>query len=189
MLRKIIKIDQQRCNGCGLCVNACHEGAIVLENGVAKLSREDYCDGLGDCLPACPVNAISFEYRDALAYNEQAVLNAKAKTNISLSTIARAINPTSSNKVKIPFKQWPLQIKLVNSNAAFFDQCDLLIAADCCAYAYANFNHEVMKDKVTLIGCPKLDQVDYSNKILAILNQHTIRSLTIALMDIPCCMV
>ncbi len=170
MLRKIIRINQSLCNGCGLCANACHEGAIGMVDGKATLLREDYCDGLGDCLPACPTGAISFEMREAPAYNEAAVLAAKA-----------AKETTSY------LQNFPVQIKLVPPNAPWFDGADLLIAADCCAYAYANFHQELMAGKVTLIGCPKLDMVDYSQKLAAIIENNRIRSITVARMQVPCC--
>ena len=167
MIRKIIKIDEEKCNGCGLCAKACHEGAIGMVAGKAKLLRENYCDGLGDCLPACPVNAISFEEREAPAYDAAAV--------------AAAQNHTSC------LRQWPVQIKLVPPNAPWFDGADLLIAADCTAYAYGNFHKDFMKDRVTVIGCPKLDMVDYSEKLTAILANNNIRSVTVVRMEVPCC--
>ncbi len=170
MLRKIIRINEALCNGCGLCANACHEGAIGMVDGKATLLREDYCDGLGDCLPACPTGAISFEMREAPAYNEAAVLAAKAAKNA----------PSC-------LQNFPVQIKLVPPNAPWFDGADLLIAADCCAYAYANFHKEIMENKITLIGCPKLDMVDYSQKLAAIIENNHIRSITVARMQVPCC--
>ena len=170
MLRKIIRIEDDKCNGCGLCANACHEGAIGMVDGKAKLLREDYCDGLGDCLPACPTGAISFEMREAPAYNEAAVLAAKA-----------------AKETASCLQNFPVQIKLVPPNAPWFDDADLLIAADCCAYAYANFHRELMANKVTLIGCPKLDMVDYSQKLQAIIENNCIRSITVARMQVPCC--
>ena len=166
MLRKIIKIDEEKCNGCGACATACHEGAIEMINGKAKLTREDYCDGLGDCLPACPVDAISFEEREAPAYNEAAVLAAKQKS---------------------PLSQWPVQIKLVAVNAPFFEQADLLIAADCTAYSYGNFHHDFMRNRVTMIGCPKLDAVDYAEKLTQIFQHNHICSVTVTRMTVPCC--
>ena len=166
MLRKIIKIDEEKCNGCGACATACHEGAIEMINGKAKLTREDYCDGLGDCLPACPVDAISFEEREAPAYNEAAVLASKQKSTLS---------------------QWPVQIKLVAVNAPFFEQADLLIAADCTAFAYANFHNEFIRNHITLVGCPKLDAVDYAEKLTEILANNNIKSITVTRMQVPCC--
>ena len=178
MIRKIIKIDGDKCNGCILCATACHEGAIGIVDGKAKLLREDYCDGLGDCLPACPVNAITFEMREAPAYNEAAVLKAKEAAN-KQSTVF--FKPASA------LANWPVQIKLAPINAPYFNGADLLIAADCTAYAYANFHADFIKDHVTLIGCPKLDSVDYSTKLNAILQNNDIRSITVVRMEVPCC--
>ena len=166
MLRKIIKIDEEKCNGCGACATACHEGAIDMINGKAKLTREDYCDGLGDCLPACPVDAISFEEREAPAYNEAAVLASKQKSTLS---------------------QWPVQIKLVAVNAPFFDEADVLLAADCTAFAYANFHNEFIRNRITLVGCPKLDAVDYAEKLTEIFANNNIKSITVTRMQVPCC--
>lgn len=174
MIRKIIKINQELCNGCGLCVDACHESAIGLVDGKATLLRDDYCDGLGNCLPACPVNAITFEEREALAFNEEEV-----KRNIAASA---ALQPATTQ-----LQQWPVQIKLVPVNAPYFQGANLLIAADCTAYAYGNFHNEFMKDKVTIIGCPKLDSVDYADKLTEILKQNDIKSITVARMIVPCC--
>ena len=199
MKRKIIKIDEEKCTGCGLCVNACHEGAIELINGKAKLTREDYCDGLGDCLPSCPVEAITFEEREAPAYNEQAVLEAKAKKAEAPlpcscpGTKSRAINrdnavcDISSPAVQSKLSQWPVQIKLVPVNAPYFDGANLLVAADCTAYAYGNFHNEFIKNHITLIGCPKLDDIDYSEKLQAIISQNNIKSVTVVRMEVPCC--
>ncbi len=175
MIRKIITIDEEKCNGCGLCAAACHEGAIGIVGGKAKLLREDYCDGLGDCLPACPTNAISFEMREAPAYNEEAVKQAKKKS-VPLA-------PTAENCLD----NWPVQIKLAPVQAPYFDGSDLLIAADCCAYAYANIHTDFIAGRVTLIGCPKLDAVDYSQKLSAILAENDIRSITVLRMIVPCC--
>ena len=162
MIRKIIKINEEKCNGCGACALACHEGAIEMIGGKAKLTRENYCDGLGDCLPACPMDAISFEEREAPAYDEAAVL--------------------ASKRV-----QWPVQIKLVPVKASFFDGANLLIAADCTAYAYSQFHQQFMKNRITLIGCPKLDQTDYAEKLTAIIKENDIRSITVPRMEVPCC--
>lgn len=163
MKRRVISIEKEKCTGCGLCVHACHEGAIGLQNGKAVLLRDDYCDGLGDCLPHCPTDAISFVEREAAPYDEQAVKNRSQLT------------------------AWPVQIKLASPNAPYFHGCDLLIAADCTAYAYSNFHAEFMKNHVTLIGCPKLDSMDYSEKFAAILRYHDIHSITITRMEVPCC--
>ena len=168
MIRKIIHIDEEKCNGCGLCARACHENAIGMVDGKARLLREDYCDGLGDCLPACPANAITFTIKDAPAYNEAAVLENKKKLQQKLS-------------------QWPVQIKLVPTKAPYFDGADLLVAADCTAYAYAAFHQKFIKGKITLIGCPKLDATDYSQKLEQILRENNIRSVTIVRMEVPCC--
>lgn len=175
MLRKIIKIDSDKCNGCGACATACHEGAIEMINGIATLTREDYCDGLGDCLPACPTGAISFEKREAPAYNEEAVLKAKMQKS------------TASTDISSQLLQWPVQIKLIPANAQYFDGANLLIAADCTAYAYGNFHNRFMKNHITLIGCPKLDQGDYTEKLSQIISNNNIKSLTIVRMEVPCC--
>lgn len=196
MIRKIIKINEEKCNGCGACAAACHEGAIEMINGKAKLTREDYCDGLGDCLPACPADAISFEEREAPAYNEAAVLASKQnKAPLPCGcpgTASKAIKrdvcaaPTSVPSVS-QLSQWPVQIKLVPVNAPYFDGAKLLVAADCTAYAYANFHSEFIRNHITLIGCPKLDDVDYSEKLTAILENNDIKSVTVVRMEVPCC--
>ena len=164
MVRRIIEIDQEKCNGCGLCAKACHEGAIGMVDGKAKLLRDDYCDGLGDCLPACPTGAISFVEREAAEYNEAAVSAAKSKLS-----------------------QWPVQMKLVPIKAPWFDGAKLLIAADCTAYAYGDFHREFMNGRITLVGCPKLDSVDYSIKLTEILKNNDIQSVTVVRMEVPCC--
>ena len=169
MVRKIIKIDEEKCNGCGACANACHEGAIGMVNGKAKLLREDYCDGLGDCLPACPTGAITFEQREAPAYDEAAVQAAKEKKTASR------------------LSQWPVQIKLVPVNAPYFNGAHLLVAADCTAYAYGNFHNDFIKNKTTIIGCPKLDMVDYTEKLTQIIAENDIKSVTVVRMEVPCC--
>jgi NAD-dependent dihydropyrimidine dehydrogenase PreA subunit len=174
MKRKIIKIDEEKCNGCGLCAEACHEGAIGIVDGKAKLMREDFCDGFGDCLPNCPTGAISFEVREAPEYDETAVKEAK-------NSPVSAVKPTSR------LAQWPCQIKLVPTQAPFFDGAKLLIAADCTAYAYANMHEDFMKGKVTIIGCPKLDGVDYTDKLTEIIRNNDIKSVTIVRMEVPCC--
>ena len=197
MLRKIIKIDEEKCNGCGACARACHEGAIEMINGKAKLAREDYCDGLGDCLPACPTGAITFEEREAPAYNEAAVLASKQK-NAPLpcgcpGSASKAIKreaqvcPTVNTPAESQLRQWPVQIKLVPVNAPYFDGADLLVAADCTAYAYGNFHNEFIRNRITLIGCPKLDEGDYSEKLTAIITNNNIKSVTVVRMEVPCC--
>jgi len=198
MIRKIIKIDEEKCNGCGACAAACHEGAIEMINGKAKLTREDYCDGLGDCLPACPVDAISFEEREAPAYDEAAVLKAKAQKSAPVHVgcpgiQARMLNrqPTapvvSTAAPQSQLMQWPVQIKLVPIKAPYFEDANLLIAADCTAYAYANFHNEFIRNRITLIGCPKLDEGDYAEKLTAIIANNNIKSVTIVRMEVPCC--
>ncbi len=199
MLRKIIKIDAEKCNGCGACAAACHEGAIEMINGKAVLTREDYCDGLGDCLPACPVDAISFEQREAPAYNEEAVRQAKMqKQGVKLpcgcpGTQSKAIKRPAATAVHksaatpSQLMQWPVQIKLVPVNAPYFEDANLLIAADCTAYAYGNFHNEFMRNRITLIGCPKLDVGDSTEKLTQILAGNSIKSLTILRMEVPCC--
>lgn len=204
MIRKIIKIDEDKCNGCGACAAACHEGAIEIIDGKAVLTREDYCDGLGDCLPECPTDAISFEEREAPAYDEAAVLAAKQKkmkkqgikiphagcpgTQVRQIVPPKTENTSSHTPAAISqLGQWPCQIKLAPVNAPYFNGAKLLIAADCTAYAYANIHEDFMKGKVTLIGCPKLDSVDYSEKITAIIRNNDIRSVTILRMEVPCC--
>ena len=206
MKRKIIKIDEEKCNGCGACAAACHEGAIEMVNGKAKLTREDYCDGLGDCLPACPTGAITFEEREAPAYNEAAVLAAKVSKAADVGeaktgrlpcgcpgTNAKRIRreacavPTPNVQITSQLMQWPVQIKLVPVNAPYFDGANLLIAADCTAYAYGNFHNEFIRNRVTLIGCPKLDEGDYAEKLTAIIANNNIKSVTVVRMEVPCC--
>lgn len=198
MIRKIIKINEEKCNGCGACAAACHEGAIEMINGKAKLTREDYCDGLGDCLPACPVDAITFEEREAPAYNEAAVFESKAKKQGTLpcgcpGTQSKAIQRddcscyASSTPSVSMLSQWPVQIKLVPVNAPYFNGANLLIAADCSAYAYGNFHNEFIRNHITLIGCPKLDSVDYTEKLTAIIANNDIKSVTVTRMEVPCC--
>jgi len=192
MLRKIIKIDEEKCTGCGLCAAACHEGAIGMVNNKAKLLREDFCDGLGDCLPACPEDAISFEERDAPKYNASAVLAAKKASHIHgcPGMQAKMIQrERSEGRVSAPseLSQWPVQIKLVPAAAPYFAGADLLVAADCTAFAYGNFHAEFIKGRVTIIGCPKLDGIDYAEKLESIFSKNDIRSVTVARMSVPCC--
>ena len=208
MIRKIIHIDEEKCSGCGLCASACHEGAIDIVDGKAKLVRENFCDGFGDCLPNCPTGAISFEEREAPAYDEAAVKAAQKKKAMEKrvrlvqagggcpgsrmmelhkeavpeqETVPVSVRPISR------LNQWPCQIKLLPTQAPFFDGAKLLIAADCTAYAYANMHEDFMKGKITVIGCPKLDAVDYSEKLTAIICNNDVKSLTIVRMDVPCC--
>ncbi|GAB5613501.1 4Fe-4S binding protein [Faecalimonas hominis] len=171
MIRKIIKINEEKCNGCGACASACREGAIEMVDGKAKLMREDYCDGLGDCLPACPVDAIRFEEREAPAYNEAAVMEAKRRKEHGAGQLS----------------QWPVQIKLVPVNAPYFDNANLLVAADCTAYAYGNFHNEFIKNRITLIGCPKLDEGNYTEKLTEIIANNNLKSVTVVRMEVPCC--
>ena len=196
MIRRIIEIDESKCVGCGLCAEACHEGAIGMVDGKAKLLRDDYCDGLGDCLPACPTGAITFVEREALAYDEAAVLANKAKKEQEAKPCGCAggkamqferTEECAAASVKSELRQWPVQIKLAPVNAPFFDGAKLLIAADCTAYAYANMHQEFMKGRVTLIGCPKLDMVDYSEKLTEIIRENDIKSVTVVRMEVPCC--
>ena len=196
MIRKIIQIDQDKCNGCGACAAACHEGAIVMVDGKATLMRDDFCDGLGDCLPACPMGAISFVEREAAAYDEAAVMAVKAKEEKTLpcgcpGTAAKAIHRQDNPAVCAPqqsqLRQWPVQIKLAPVNAPWFDGAKLLVAADCTAYAYANFHQDFIRGRITLVGCPKLDSVDYSEKLTEILKTNDIRSVTVVRMEVPCC--
>ena len=210
MKRNIISIDENKCNGCGLCINACHEGAIELVDGKAKLMSDEYCDGLGDCLPECPTDAIKIILRDAVDYDVQAVETKKEQNNVKTNipcgcpgtmekSIKRNANlnirqvPTKTNNreevsVSSELNQWPIQLKLVNSKAGFLNGADILIAADCSAYAYGNFHKEFIKGKVTLIGCPKLDDNDYyKQKIGEILKNNDIKSITVVRMEVPCC--
>ena len=193
MLRKIIRIDEEKCNGCGACARACHEGAIAMVNGKARLMREDYCDGLGDCLPACPTGAISFETREAAAYDEAAVKAAKASAAPSACPgsrpgfFQREARSASTAEVPSQLSQWPVQIRLAPVNAPWFSGADLLIAADCTAFAYGNFHADFIRGRITLVGCPKLDAVDYAEKLSQIFAGNDIRSITVARMEVPCC--
>lgn len=208
MKRKIVQIDEEKCNGCGLCIDACHEGALQLVDGKARLVSESYCDGLGDCLPECPADAITIEERDALPFDEEAVKQyMEAQQETAEDTLAcgcpgttvRLITPGPS-LINLPdsrtmgqsandsqLRQWPCQIKLVPVNAPYFDNADLLIAADCTAYAYPNIHNDYLKNRITLIGCPKLDDVEYADKLTQILSQHELKSITVLRMEVPCC--
>jgi Fe-S-cluster-containing hydrogenase component 2 len=202
MIRKIIKIDEEKCNGCGLCADACHEGAIDIVDGKAKLVRENFCDGFGDCLPGCPTGAITFEEREAPEYDETAVQEAKEKKKMEhthhvdgcpgsrmmqFKQQDNAETPVQTGIAVSRLGQWPCQIKLVPTQAPFFDEAKLLIAADCTAYAYANMHEDFMKGKITIIGCPKLDAVDYTEKLTAIIQDNDIKSVAIVRMEVPCC--
>ena len=203
MKRRIIEINRDKCNGCGACAKACHEGAIAMVDGKAKLMRDDYCDGLGDCLPTCPTGAITFVEREAAAYDEQAVLKNKQKKmreegislpggcpGMRMKTFRQEepsdmeVSPAVSRS---RLSQWPVQIKLVPVNAPYFDGAKLLIAADCTAYAYAAFHERFIKGHITLVGCPKLDSVDYSEKLTEIIRNNNIKSVTVVRMEVPCC--
>lgn len=203
MKRKIVSIDEAKCNGCGLCVNACHEGALQLINGKAKLVSESYCDGLGDCLPECPTGAITIEDREAAAYDEEAVAKhiedkktavpptlacgcpgSQTRSIIKEQAVEAQTRPVT---IQSELRQWPCQIKLVPTGAPYFDNAHLLVAADCTAYAYAGIHRDFMRNKITLIGCPKLDDIDYTEKLTAILQRHEIKSVTVLRMEVPCC--
>ena len=206
MIRKIIRIDKEKCNGCGACADACHEGAIDIINGKAELVREHFCDGLGDCLPECPTGAISFEEREAPEYDEKAVKEAQKKILAKNQTMAAHVGCPGSKSMQIQrqeisetkklssaadqvskLQNWPVQIQLAPVSAPYFNDAKLLIAADCTAYAYASFHQDFIRNKITLIGCPKLDQVDYSEKLTAIIQNNNIQSVTIVRMEVPCC--
>ena len=215
MIRKIVKIDEEKCTGCGLCASACHENAIVMENGKAHLLRDDFCDGFGDCLPACPAGAITIEERESAEYNPAAVemrkqILAQQASSTSMAhphaggcpgsamhTFNRTQNPSQTTKsenetaektaVRSELMQWPVQIKLLPVQAPFYENANLLIAADCTAYAYAAFHRDFIKNHITLVGCPKLDEGDYTEKLTAIISQNNIKSLTIVRMEVPCC--
>ena len=206
MIRKIIRIDKEKCNGCGACADACHEGAIDIIHGKAELVREHFCDGLGDCLPECPTGAISFEEREAPEYDEKAVKEAQKKILAKNQTMAAHVGCPGSKSIQIQRKEtsetkklssnadqvsslqnWPVQIKLAPVSAPYFNDAKLLIAADCTAYAYASFHQDFIRNKITLIGCPKLDQIDYSEKLTAIIQNNNIQSVTIVRMEVPCC--
>lgn len=204
MIRKVIQIDENKCNGCGICANACHEGAIGIVDGKAKLMRDDYCDGMGDCLPTCPTGAITFVEREAAAYDEAAVLENKKRKEMAEKVKAQG-GGCPGSRIRMmkhedtrpeqlltaapvsQLRNWPVQIKLAPINAPYFEGAKLLIAADCTAYAYAGFHQEFIRGKVTLVGCPKLDSVDYSEKLTEILRSNNIQSVTIVRMEVPCC--
>ena len=210
MVRQIIQIDEEKCNGCGICADACHEGAIAIVDGKAKLMREDFCDGFGDCLPGCPTGAITFIEKDAPAYDEEAVMENKKKKEAQKAQAekpvfsgcpgsrmasfdrepaadAPAYGAAAFMRPESQLRQWPCQIKLVPVNAPYFNGAKLLIAADCTAYAYANIHQEFMRGRITVIGCPKLDSIDYSKKLTAIISNNDIREVTILRMEVPCC--
>ena len=196
MIRRIIQIDKEKCNGCGACAAACHEGAIGMVEGKAKLLRDDYCDGLGDCLPACPTGAITFVEREAAAYDEAAVkANQQKKESLpcgcpgtNVKQIQRNdLADTKTHEISSRLSQWPVQIRLAPINAPYFDSANLLIAADCTAYAYGNFHERFIKNHITLIGCPKLDNTDYSEKLTEIIRFNDIKSVTVVRMEVPCC--
>ncbi len=201
MLRKIVEINEEKCTGCGLCIEACHEGALQLIDGKARLVSDSYCDGLGDCLPKCPADAISIIEREAAAFDEEAVKKHMENRNSppetlacgcpgsSVTVIKKSAGCSCRTEVEVPSQlgQWPCQIKLVPVNAPFLDNCDLLIAADCCAYAYGNFHQDFIRNRVTLIGCPKLDNVDYAEKLTEMFRLHDVKSITVARMTVPCC--
>ncbi|MCI1958370.1 MAG: 4Fe-4S binding protein [Clostridia bacterium] len=195
MKRKIINIDEDKCNGCGACSAACHEGAIAMIDGKAKLMRDDYCDGLGDCLPQCPTGAITFVEREAKAYDAEAVKENKKQPK----TLACGCPGTQSKKIEhsntvyaaedvsSKLNQWPVQIKLVPVKAPYFENANLLVAADCTAYAYGNFHNKFIINKITVIGCPKLDSIDYSDKLTQIISNNNIKSVTVVRIEVPCC--
>ena len=206
MKRRIIEIDRDKCNGCGACADACHEGAIAMVDGKAQLMRDDYCDGLGDCLPTCPTGAIAFVEREAVAYDEKAAMENKQKRmrekmkkeGMTLpcgcpGTQSRRIERAEHTETELSREsvsrllQWPVQIKLVPVNAPYFDGAKLLIAADCTAYAYAAFHERFIKGHITLVGCPKLDGADYSEKLTEIIRNNDIKSVTVVRMEVPCC--
>lgn len=199
MLRQIIKIDKEKCNGCELCVKACHEGAIGMVDGKATLLRDDYCDGLGNCLPVCPTGAITFEQREAAAFDEEAVKANQEKScppdlpcgcpGTHSKTIKHTNAPVTQTQehIESQLSQWPVQIKLVPINAPYFDGANLLVAADCAAYAYGDFHNKFIKNRVTIIGCPKLDEGDYTEKLTAIIKNNNIKSVTVVRMEVPCC--
>jgi len=182
MIRQIIKIEEDKCNGCGLCVNACHEGALGIVDGKARLLKENYCDGLGNCLPECPMNAISFEMREAPGYDEQAVLEAKRKKQQELENLAM-----QAGEVPSFLDNWPIQVHLVSPSSPSFYQCDLLVAADCAPFAYGNFHKDFIKGRTVVIGCPKQDGDEFAQKLIEIVENNDIKSITVVRMFVPCC--
>lgn len=196
MIRKIVQINEEACNGCGACADACHEGAITMVNGKAKLIRDDYCDGLGNCLPACPADAITIIEREADPFDEEAV-----KKNVAVPDLPCGCPGTHEKKIthvesscdayntaaSSELSQWPVQIKLINSRSGCFNNAHLLVSADCCAYAYGSFHRDFIKNKVTIVGCPKLDMVDYTEKLTDIIANNNIKSVTVTRMEVPCC--
>lgn len=186
MIRKIVQIDEEKCTGCGLCAHACHESAIAMVDGKAKLIRDDYCDGFGDCLPVCPADAISFVEREALPYDEEAVKENQRKAKAESGKNAAEAAETNAAALS-QLRQWPVQIKLVQERASMFAGADLLVAADCTAYAYGNFHQDFIRNHVVLVGCTKLDDIDYSEKLARIFMRNDIKSITVARMEVPCC--
>ncbi len=190
MTRKIITIDAKNCNGCGICAQACHEGAIVIQEGKAVLLRDDYCDGLGDCLPTCPTGAITFEEREALPFDKEAVEAHMAEMKAKKQVSHKKTEKSDKNNTDCSYSalnHWPVQLQLVSEDAEFLDNASLLIAADCCAYAMGRFHDTFMDEKVTLIGCPKLDATEYTQKLNRLLQKHPIHSIEVARMEVPCC--
>lgn len=186
MIRKIVQIDEEKCTGCGLCAHACHESAIAMVDGKAKLIRDDYCDGFGDCLPVCPADAISFVEREALPYDEEAVKENQRKAKAESGKNAAEAAETNA-AAPSQLRQWPVQIKLVQERASMFAGADLLVAADCTAYAYGNFHQDFIRNHVVLVGCTKLDDIDYSEKLARIFMRNDIKGITVARMEVPCC--
>jgi len=184
MIRQMIKIDKEKCNGCGICIISCHEGALTIVNGKANVVRDDYCDGLGNCLPVCPQQAISFTMREAVPFVDPTV---NSSCSVNLTDSIESSVPIQTVLSTSELRQWPIQLQLSPISASYFDHADLLIAADCAAYAYPNFHSDFMHNKVTLIACPKLDKVDYTQKLAAIFRQNTIKSINLVRMEVPCC--
>ena len=187
MIRSIIKINEDLCNGCGACAAACHEGAIGMVDGKARLLKDDYCDGLGDCLPTCPTGAITFEEREAAAYDEAAVKARMVREARENPVSTESLSTEKNLSMESRLTQWPVQIKLAPVQAPYFKDARLLIAADCTAFAYGNFHNDFIAGRITLIGCPKLDMVDYSEKLTEIIRLNDIKDVTIVRMEVPCC--